>query len=76
MEYSMRAYRIEKKVSQHGKIQLESLPFAEGEVVEIIVLAREQKESAEAERSSLAGSVIHYVNPTEPVAQDEWSALQ
>lgn len=76
MEYSMRAYRIEKKVAQHGKIQLESLPFTEGEVVEIIVLARQRKESAQADHSSLAGSVLDYVNPTEPVVQDEWSASQ
>lgn len=72
----MRAYRVEKKVSQHGKVQLEALPFEDGEVVEIIVLARDRKDPEETVRSSLKGSVLEYVDPTEPVAQDDWSALQ
>jgi len=78
----MQAYRIKKKVAPHGKIQLDALPFAEGEVVEIIVLASPQDETVNLEESpqilprSLKGSVLKYVNPTEPVAQDDWIAAQ
>ncbi len=78
----MQAYRIKKKVSSHGKIQLDALPFAEGEVVEIIVLASPQDEAENLAEPlhtlphSLKGSVLKYVDPTEPVAQDEWIATQ
>ncbi|MBE2197583.1 MAG: hypothetical protein IAE79_03165 [Anaerolinea sp.] len=77
----MLAYRTKKKVLAHGKIHLEALPFAVGETVEIIVLAAaEQNAKPDADSSagvhSLKGSVLAYLDPTEPVAQDEWSALQ
>ena len=72
----MRAYRVEKKVSQNGSVQLEALPFKAGEVVEIIVLARERAEGRKAPLHSLKGSVLEYEDPTEPVAQDDRSVLQ
>lgn len=72
----MRAYRIEKKVSQHGKVELDALPFEAGEMVEIIVLARDQNEIERPVSTSLKDSVLAYVDPTESVAQDDWSALQ
>lgn len=71
MEDPMRAYRVEKKVSAHGKIKLEAVPFEGGELVEIIVLGRGQKKKRGSRGASLRGSVLEYVNPTEPVAQDE-----
>jgi hypothetical protein len=72
----MRAYRVKKKVSAHGKINLEAVPFEDGELVEVIVLARDQTYAAEDRVPSLKGSVLEYINPTEPVAQDDWSTLQ
>ncbi len=77
----MLAYRTKKKVLAQGKIQLEALPFAVGETVEIIVLAASEHEAeSDADHSmgdsSLKGSVLAYLDPTEPVAQDDWSALQ
>jgi hypothetical protein len=75
MELIMRAYRVEKVVSQGGTVQLEALPFPAGEVVEIIILARERTTNGN-HHHSLKGSVIEYKDPTEPVAQDEWDALR
>jgi hypothetical protein len=77
----MQAYRVKKKVSEHGNIQLEALPFAKGEIVEIIVLATSEAEKTEDDAiksttRSLKGSVLEYVNPTAPVAQDEWISAQ
>lgn len=72
----MRAYRAEKKVSQDGKIQLEALPFEAGEVVEVIVLACERVEEEQGSLHSLKGSVVKYIDPTEPVAQNDWGVLQ
>jgi len=71
----MEAYRPEKKVAANGALQLDALPFREGESVEVIVLPTEDR-SAQPAAPSLRGSVIKYVAPTEPVAQDDWGALQ
>lgn len=54
---------------------LDTLPFATGAVVEIIVLGPE-KVTTNRPRSSLKGSVIKYDNPFAPVAEDEWEALR
>jgi hypothetical protein len=75
MEADMRAYRVEKVVSQGGIVQLEALPFPAGEVVEIIILARERTANRN-HRHSLKDTVIKYEDPTEPVAQDDWDVLQ
>lgn len=73
----MRAYRVKKKVSQDGSVQLKALPFQAGEVVEIIVLAHERsKEKKNASLHPLKGSVLEYIDPTEPVAQNDWDVLQ
>ncbi len=68
----MRAYRVEKRVTANGALQLEALPFSAGELVEVIVLAREEQRAA---RSPVRGQVIEYVDPTEPVALGDWEAL-
>jgi hypothetical protein len=68
----MRAYRVEKRVTANGALQLEALPFSEGELVEVIVLAREEKTAG---RSPVRRQVIEYIDPTEPVALDDWEAL-
>jgi len=39
----MRAYRIEKTIGQNGALQLAALPFRAGELVEIIILSREDQ---------------------------------
>lgn len=71
----MKAYRVEKKVSANGVLQLDALPFQEGEWVEVIILARQEKTCPSAP-SLLRGKVIEYINPTEPVAEDDWEVLQ
>jgi hypothetical protein len=70
----MEAYRIEKKIAANGILNLEALPFREGELVEVIVLRREERKRKSASLS-LRGKVIEYIAPTEPVAQDDWEVL-
>ena len=71
----MRAYRVEKVVSQNSLLELSALPFQPGEVVEVIILSREDK-MRETNRYPLKGQVLKYENPTEPVAQDDWEVLK
>ena len=71
----MKAYRVEKKIAANGALKLNALPFREGEVVEVIILSREEKKGQMA-TSPLRGKVIEYKDPTEPVAQDDWEVLK
>ena len=70
----MRAYRIEKTLSEDGVLELRALPFRAGEIVEVIILSREDK-VYEAQDFPLKGKVLRYEKPTEPVAQDDWEVL-
>ena len=71
----MRAYRVEKVVSQDGVLELRALPFRAGEVVEVIILSREDKVRG-VHDFPLQGKVLHYEKPTEPMAQDDWEILR
>ena len=51
------------------------MPFRAGEVVEVIILSREDK-LPEVHDFPLKGNVLRYEKPTEPVAQDDWEVLQ
>lgn len=70
----MKAYRVEKEIPTDGVLQLDALPFQAGERVEIIVLAA--RESSVASPISVEGRVLEYVEPTEPVANGDWSVLR
>lgn len=71
----MEAYRVEKRVATNGVLQLNALPFREGELVEVIILRR-KGEVHRSDPSPLRGKVIAYIDPTEPVAQDDWESLR
>ena len=71
----MRAYRVEKTLSEDGVLELRALPFRAGEIVEVIILSREDKVCG-AQAFPLKGKVLRYERPTEPVAQDDWEILQ
>lgn len=71
----MNAHRIETVVEANGTIVLKELPFREGEAVEVIVLERKSK--PETDNSyPLRGTAYTYIDPTEPVAVDDWDALK
>ena len=64
-----------KIISEDGTIQLDFLPFAAGEKVQIVVLPA--KEDLQDQPSNpLKGSVLKYIDPLEPVAVDDWEVLQ
>ena len=71
----MEAYRVRVHVNQDGSLTLPDLPFQAGEEVEVIVLA-EARTARDERRYPLRGTPLHYVDPFEPVAQDDWEALQ
>ena len=71
----MQAYRVETTLQQDGTLILSNLPFQAGETVEVIILVQPSI-ALERQRYPLRGAPIHYVEPTEPVAQADWEAAQ
>ena len=69
----MQAYRVETVLQSNGTVTLQHLPFQAGETIEIIVLAC-PTEAKVSKSYPLRGTDIQYVQPTEPVAQDDWGA--
>lgn len=69
----MEAYRTRVHVNQDGSVTLPDLPFQPGEEVKVIVLA-EAPNAREERRYPLRGTTLHYVDPFEPVAKDDWEA--
>lgn len=79
----MNAHKIETVLNEDGTLTLRGLPFHAGDAVEVIILKTPIKEEQSASESQLKnntypleGKVIHYDNPTEPVALEDWEFLQ
>jgi hypothetical protein len=71
----MNVHRIETTLSQDGTLNLVDLPFHAGDTVEVIILPRRQKPAGQ-KRYPLHGIQITYINPTDPVAAEDWAALR
>lgn len=71
----MQAYKTEAKIEREGELRLSDLPFHTGDEVEVILLRREPA-LTQKNPYPLRGLPIRYEDPTEPVAEDDWEALQ
>lgn len=69
------AYRTYGQVSSEGSLRLENLPFQPGEAVEVIVLAEERPSNGDR-RYPLRGKPVIYHDPTSPVGEADWNAVQ
>ena len=79
MDAILQAHRIETKLTENGTLTLDGLPFRAGEAVEVIVLPQRGASASEADpqnRYPLRGLSVSYDRPTEPVALEDWDALQ
>ena len=66
-------HRIEAVLSEDGKLLLDHLPFRAGQAVEVtIFLAPPPAPPGQ----SLRGAVLRYDQPTDPVAEADWGAMQ
>ena len=71
----MNTYHTETLMPKDGSLILSGLPFKKGEKVDI-TLRTISKISDEQIEKELAGSVLSYINPFEPVSENYWEALQ
>ena len=70
----MEVYRVETKVAGDGTLNLEKLPFKEGDEVEVIIRARRHAQNGK--RYPLRGKPVRYIEPFKSVDEDQWEALQ
>ncbi len=71
----MNAHRVETTINQDGTLTLDGLPFRAGDEVEVIILERPARRDG-SNPYPLRGQPVRYDAPTEPVAENEWGALQ
>ena len=71
----MSTHHIETKLTEDGKLTLKDLPFHAGDAVEVIVTSRPTR-IANVDRYPLRAKPIRYIEPTEPVADEDWEALR
>jgi hypothetical protein len=71
----MATFRLDTTVTKDGTLTLNNLPFQAGDSVEVIIVPRVATSDAK-NGYSLRGKVIHYDNPTVPVAEEDWEALR
>lgn len=79
----MNAHKIETILNEDGTLTLSGLSFYAGDTVEVIIVKTSINKRESASESKLKnnvypleGKVIHYDNPTEPVALGDWEFLQ
>ena len=65
----------ETTVGEHGELVLEGLPFEAGQPVEVLVVSKSAGSPA-AGGQILRDSVLEFREPFEPVAGEDWDALQ
>jgi hypothetical protein len=70
----MDAYKTAVTIGQEGELRLSGLPFHAGDEVEVILLRRESEPTENP--YPLRGLPVRYEDPTEPVAEGDWDALQ
>ena len=71
----VQAHWRETTLGEHGELLLEGLPFEAGQPVEVLVISKSAG-SATAEGRVLRDSVLEYHEPLDPVASEDWDALQ
>jgi hypothetical protein len=70
---AVQAHRRETTVGEHGELVLEGFPFEPGQTVEVLVVSKATKAVGAA---ALRDSVLEFHEPFEPVASEDWDALQ
>ena len=71
----MQTYRIETIIAQNRILTIRGLPFRKGEKVEVIILSRPRIQEGQS-HYPLRGQPFRYTAPFDPVAEDDWNALQ
>jgi hypothetical protein len=69
----METYRTELTISNEGILTLKGLPFQVGDVVEVVIRSYKHQDE-QGNRYPLRYTPIHYLDPFDSVAEDDWIA--
>lgn len=61
---------IENQKIENGQVTLKNLPFSNGDEVSIFLWKRPKNK-----HYPLRGKLIKFINPTEPVSENDWDVL-
>jgi hypothetical protein len=67
----MQTFHAEIVVQKDGRLQLDHVPFSEGESVHVFISS-----VTPVATQSLKGAVLKYEQPLAPVAQGDWEAAK
>jgi hypothetical protein len=67
----MQSFHTDTVVEKDGKLQLNHVPFSEGEAVHVFVSS-----ATPVTTQPLRGSVLKYEQPIAPVAGEDWEAVK
>lgn len=71
----MQTYQVTTTILSDGTLTIKELPFRAGDTIQVIVRIREN-ETVLGERYPLRGQPIHYLDPFESAAENDWDTLQ
>ncbi len=72
----MRTYRIETTIAKDGRISIQGLPFAKGDKVEVLVRRKKRASTNHKSKYPLRGTPVHYNDPFDSVAENDWVVLE
>ncbi|SLM29869.1 conserved hypothetical protein [Desulfamplus magnetovallimortis] len=67
----MQTYSNEHIMNQNGTITINNLPFNAGEKISVVIVSKAKTHKAK-KRYPFWNKPIKYIDPTEPVALDDW----
>ena len=71
----MSTHHRETKLKEDGKLTLNDLPFRAGETVEVILVSHSPRTKSN-NPYALRGKPVRYIEPTEPVSEEDWEVLR
>ncbi len=71
----MQTYYVAATVADDGTLTLKGIPFRAGDRVEVILRGCQPARPADGPYP-LRGKAIHYADPFQGVAEDDWEALK
>ncbi len=69
----METFKTKTKIKKNHRIEIENLPFDNGEEVEVQITS---KLKGDKKHYNLRGTLLKYDDPFEPVAESDWEALK
>ena len=69
--FVMQTFHAETVIEKDGKLNLDHLPFSEGQAVHVFISS-----ATPVTTQPLKGSVLKYEQPLAPVAEENWEAAK